>query len=136
MIFSFCLLLIVLFLSSLEIFQALVKYESLRERSFETTRKVTKFIQDQATDIVKQEKLVSVGENNYRYKQHTGTWIYINTQEKTCECAQFYSNLVCKHLTAACIVDQIRLEVFQVFPIRLERVRRRRFLLINPITKN
>ena len=114
--------------SSLEVFQTLISYESQRERTFETSRKVNKFTRELATEIVKQKKLVLVDNHIYKYQQHTGDWIIINTEEKTCECARFFSKLVCKHLTAGCMEDQVRLEGLQVFPKRLKTLRRRRYL--------
>ena len=112
----------------MEVFQTLIAYESGRERSFETSRKVSKFTRDLVTEIIKKKKLVSVAENLYKYKQHTGDWIYVNTADKTCQCPRFFSKLVCKHITAGCIEDQVRLDGLLVFPKKLKTLRPHKYL--------
>ena len=46
------------------------------------------------------------------------------------KCAQFFSKLVSKHLTAACIIDKVLLEGFKVIPKKLQTLRKRRYLAI------
>ena len=83
-------------------------------------------MKDQAKEIIKNKQLVKASENKYTYKHFNGSVGRIDTNAKTCSCPKFADKAVCKHLVAACILDNARLFGLEVFPRQLKVMRKRK----------
>ena len=82
---------------ALEDFSELVLCESV-PRDLVINRKVTKYMRDNATELLRKKKLINIGGGSF-----TSYDELINTNAKTFTCSYFLDKAACKHLTAACI---------------------------------
>lgn len=73
--------------------------------------------------MVKAGALVVVNPHQFSYRDHTGKQQHIDTDLKTCTCSRFFDRQICKHLAAACIINNVLFNGLQVFPKRLKTVR-------------
>ncbi|RNA17544.1 hypothetical protein BpHYR1_054641 [Brachionus plicatilis] len=55
--------------------------------------------------LIRKNKLVSFGGNHY-----TCTYSSVGTLAKKCSCFRFLDKVACKHLVAACILDDVELK--------------------------
>lgn len=87
-------------------FKELLLFESIRERDFEEKPFANKALQTLASKINKLQLLIPIEDNVYEYRPHTGEMLTIDTNLQTCTFSM-YNKLVCKHLVAACMKDNV-----------------------------
>ena len=63
--------------------------------------------------------------NEYSYKHKDGSTSTINTKTKQCDCYTFLDKAKCKHLTAACMNDNIQLRGMLTIPKFLKTLSKR-----------
>ena len=95
-------------LPAVEKFQEVIAYESNKVRVMNLEGKVTKAIKLHAKEIINNNKLQLNG-GNYNYLHLNGAVFTIDFHNKTCTCDRFLDKAVCKHLTAACMIENIEL---------------------------
>jgi hypothetical protein len=101
-------------------FEQLIEYESRCYPIMEISKYVNKNIAKEARRIIILLRLDDYSQN-YTYDQINGSTCHINTLDKTCSCAKFTDNAICKHLVAVCIKERIELnglKIKRAFSIR------------------
>ncbi len=109
---------------AIQVFKRLINYESKKVRTVMDAGKVTLSTRKLAEKILMTNRLINQG-SKYTYRQTSGIQVNIDTGNKTCSCAHFYDKASCKHLTAACIKDSIRLHGLPQRRKKLTAVRRK-----------
>ena len=94
---------------AVEKFTEAIMYESRKEIKISNDGKVSKAIKDLAKQVLKKKKLILTAPGRYLYNQCNGEIFEINIESKTCSCDRFLDKAACKHLTAACMLEDIAL---------------------------
>ncbi|CAF0755010.1 unnamed protein product [Brachionus calyciflorus] len=95
--------------SSIEVFSDLIQYESRNLGEFVSQGKITKHMKSESDKLLRGNKLVLNGGNRYT-SYYRDVECSIDTLAKTCSCLKFIDKGICKHLVAACVLDNIELK--------------------------
>ena len=95
---------------AVEKFKEVLAYESRRnDKPMIFEGYVTRNLSKLAKQVVKKNKL-ELKDGHYSYEQCNGDVFTIDVEQKTCSCDRFLDKAACKHLTAACIKENVALD--------------------------
>ena len=115
-----------------EKFSEALLYESRRTLSICDDAKVSKSTKTLAKEVIKKQKLQLITPGYYTYKQCTGDIFNIDVGKKTCSCDRYLDKGTCKHLTAACMLEDVPLNGLKSSRnVLLTRRRRAKKLIID-----
>ena len=98
--------------TAVEVFQDNISYESRNGKEFKSEIRVRKYMRDFAKTIVLRNQLISTSiDSEYLYKHFNPKlgFARINILSKTCTCHKYFDKGICKHLIAACMLNNISL---------------------------
>ena len=105
--------------TAVEVFQDVVRDESIHAKEFKAEIRVRKYMRVQAKTIIRKKQLIPTeSENEYLYKHYNPKlgFARINIVSKSCHCHKYLDKGVCKHLIAACILTQYNLPALVQLP--------------------
>ena len=109
-------------------FQDVISYESRNGKEFKSEIRVQKYMRDLAKTIVLRKQIISTNiDSEYLYKHFNPNqgFARINKLSKTCTCHKYFDKGVCKHLIAACMLNNISLPGMAELPKKFLVLRRR-----------
>jgi hypothetical protein len=98
--------------TAVEVFQDVISYESRNGKEFKSEIRIRKYMRNFAKTIVIRKQLISTSKDSeYLYKHFNPKlgFARINILSKTCTCHKYFDKRVCKHLIAACMLNNISL---------------------------
>jgi hypothetical protein len=114
--------------TAVEVFQDVISYESRNGKEFKSEIRVRKYMRDFAKTIVLRKQLISTSiDSEYLYKHFNSKlgFARINILSKTCTCHKYFDKGVCKHLIAACMLNNISLPGMTELPKQFLVLRKR-----------
>ena len=98
--------------TAVEVFQDNISYESRNGKEFKSEIRIRKYMRDLAKTIVLRKQIISTSiDSEYLYKHFNPNlgFARINILSKTCTCHKYFDKGICKHLIAACMLNNISL---------------------------
>ena len=98
--------------TAVEVFQCVISYESRNGKEFKSEIRIRKYMRDLAKTIVLRKQIISTSiDSEYLYKHFNPNlgFARINILSKTCTCHKYFDKGICKHLIAACMLNNISL---------------------------
>jgi hypothetical protein len=114
--------------TAVEVFQDVISYESRNGKEFKSEIRIRKYMRDLAKTIVLRKQIISTSiDSEYLYKHFNPNLglARINILSKTCTCHKYFDKGVCKHLIAACMLNNISLPGMAELPKKFLVLRRR-----------
>jgi hypothetical protein len=114
--------------TAVEVFQDVISYESRNGKEFKSEIRIRKYMRDLAKTIVLRKQIISTSiDSEYLYKHFNPNlgFARINILSKTCTCHKYFDKGVCKHLIAACMLNNISLPGMAELPKKILVLRRR-----------